>query len=160
MGIAQLIFLNKMEFGFTKPTEKDDQILTKLMERISKEALSADDFTYIDDYEQYLERVKRYDQGKYKEGWKDGIEKGIEQGIEKGIEQGIEKGIQQGIQQGIGQGFVQGEKRKAQRTALKLLQRQTPLEEIVEISELDIKEIQSLKQLLEKHGDRAIDFLA
>lgn len=110
---------------------KDDQILTKLMERISKEALSADDFTYIDDYEQYLERVKRYDQGKFKEGWKEGIEKGIEQ----------------------------GGKRKAQITALKLLQRQILIEEIVDITELSLKDVQSLKQLLEKHGDRAIDFL-
>ena len=47
---------------------KDDQILTKLMERISKEALGPEDFTYIDDYEQYLERARRYDQGKFNEG--------------------------------------------------------------------------------------------
>jgi hypothetical protein len=114
---------------------KDDQILLKLMERISKEALSADDFTYIDDYEQYLERVKRYDKGKFKEGWKEGK-------LEGKLE-----------------GKAEGDKLRAQKTALKLLLRQIPLEEIAEITELSIKDIQFLKQLLEKHGGRASDFL-
>ncbi len=114
---------------------KDDQILSKLMERISKEALSPEDLAYIDDYEQYLERVKRYDQGKFKEGFKEGMEKGEKRGMEK------------------------GEMRKAQKTALKLLQRQTPLDEVVDITELTMKEVQYLKQILDKHGDGAMDFI-
>jgi hypothetical protein len=35
------------------------------MKRISTETLKEDDYTYIDDYEKFIERVRRYDKGKY-----------------------------------------------------------------------------------------------
>jgi len=101
------------------------------MERISKEALGPEDFTYIDDYEQYLERVRRYDRGKFNEGLKEGRE----------------------------EGRIEGEKRKASKSALKLFQKQTPLDDIMEITELSIEEILHLQQLFEEHGDRAVDFI-
>src|SRR6056297_3852566 len=105
------------------------------MERISKEALGPEDFTYIDDYEQYLERVRRYDRDKFNEGLKEGREEGR-----------IE-------------GRIEGEKRKASKSALKLFQKQTPLDDIMEITELSIEEILHLQQLFEEHGDRAVDFI-
>lgn len=122
---------------------KDDQILTKLMKRISKEALGAEDFTYIDDYEQYLERVKRYDRGKFNEGLKEGIREGMEKGMEKGIEKGMRE----------------GEKHKARKTALILLGKQMPVNDIREATELSEQEILQLKELIEKFGDDAVKHL-
>ena len=106
---------------------KDDQILLKIMERISKEALSADDFTYIDNYEEYLERVKRYELGISKEARKEGMR--------------------------------EGEKRKAFRTALKMIKKQASVKDIIELTELSEQNVLQLQQLVEKHGDNALNYL-
>jgi hypothetical protein len=70
------------------------------MRRIGKEILTEDDFSYIVNYEEYTERVKRYDRGIFKEGEKIGMEKGIDIGVEKGIGIGVEKGIGIGVEKG------------------------------------------------------------
>jgi predicted transposase/invertase (TIGR01784 family) len=63
---------------------ENDALFSDLMRRICKEILTEEDFTYIDSYQKYAERVKRYDDGVFKEGEKLGIEKGEKLGFEKG----------------------------------------------------------------------------
>lgn len=53
---------------------------------------------------------------------------------EKGMEKGIEKGI------------VKGEKKKSKEFALKLLARNTPLDDIADLTDLSIEEIKKLEQ--------------
>ena len=93
------------------------------MERISKEALNQEDFTYIEDYEAYLERVQRYDMGKIKEGRAEGRAEGIKFNVHK--------------------------------TALKLLKRNTPLEDIMEITELTYGEVKHIQNIYNKYGENA-----
>ena len=77
---------------FLKFTE--DEIFDNLIRRMSKETLTEEDYTYIDNYEQFTERVKRWEKPIYEEGFDEGMEKGIEKGMEKGIEKGMEKGME------------------------------------------------------------------
>ena len=53
---------------------------------------------------------------------------------EKGMEKGIEKGI------------IKGEKKKSREFALKLLARNTPLDDIADLTDLSIDEIKKLEQ--------------
>jgi len=57
--------------------------------------LATKDFTYIDNYEQYVERVKRYEKGVYKQGREEGREEGRNEGIEIGIEQERQNQLQE-----------------------------------------------------------------
>ena len=61
-------------------------------------------------------------------------------GIEQGIKQGIEQGIKQGIEQGIEQGIMQ----EKQQTAKKLLELNTPTEQIKKITGLSKEEIEKI----------------
>ena len=54
--------------------------------------------------------------------------------VEKGMEKGIEKGI------------IKGEKKKSREFALKLLARNTPLDDIADLTGLSIDEIKKLEQ--------------
>ena len=110
---------------------QDDQILSKLMARISKEALSREDFTYIEDYEAYLERVQRYDRGKIKEGRAEGLKEGLEKGLEK------------------------GQKIALQKTALRLLKTNMPLDTISDLTDLNADELKHLQDLRKKYGEDA-----
>jgi hypothetical protein len=56
----------------------DDEIFAELIRRISTDTLTEEDFTYIDNYEQYTERVKRWEKPIYEEGFDQGMEKGME----------------------------------------------------------------------------------
>ncbi len=58
----------------------EDEIFAEIIRRINRETLKEDDYTYIDDYEKFIERVRRYDKGIFQEG----VEEGIEIGREKG----------------------------------------------------------------------------
>jgi len=60
----------------------------------------------------------------------------IPQWIERGIEQGIEQGIERGIERGIEQG--------KEKTALNLLAKGMPIEEIAQITELPIEKVRAL----------------
>ena len=64
----------------------------------------------------------------------EGLKKGIEQGIEQGIEKGIEKGIEQGIEKGH------------EEVAAKLLLRGMKSDEIVELTRLNRKQVDSLRK--------------
>lgn len=57
----------------------EDEIFSQLIRRISKETLTEEDFTYIENYEQFTERVNRWSRTLYKEGLDEGIEKGKEE---------------------------------------------------------------------------------
>jgi len=52
----------------------EDEIFAEIMRRISKETLKQDDYTYIDDYEKFIERVRRYDKGVFEDGREEGRE--------------------------------------------------------------------------------------
>lgn len=68
---------------------ENDELFSDLMRRIGKEILTEDDFSYIVNYEEYTERVKRYDRGIFKEGEKIGMEKGIHETVKNGILAGL-----------------------------------------------------------------------
>lgn len=71
----------------------DDEIFAELIRRIGKDTLTEEDYTYIDDYEQFTERVKRFE----KVILQDGIDIGMEKGIEKGIIETAKNGIKAGF---------------------------------------------------------------
>jgi hypothetical protein len=79
----------------------DDSVFAELIRRISNETLTDEDYTYIDNYQQYAERVRRYDSTIFQEGMEVGIEKGMEKGMEKGLEIGVEQGIYETAKNGI-----------------------------------------------------------
>ena len=60
-----------------------------------------------------------------------------EYGFDAGMEKGIEKGIKQGLAQGINKEKIE--------IAKKLLKKGTPIEEIIELTELTEEEIKNLK---------------
>jgi len=76
---------------FLKYTE--DQIFAELIRRISKETLTEEDFTYIDNYEQFTERVKRWEKPIYEEGIEKGMEKGIYETAKNAIIEGLSNEI-------------------------------------------------------------------
>jgi predicted transposase/invertase (TIGR01784 family) len=67
------------------------------------------------------------------------LEEGMEKGMEKGIEKGIEKGMEKGIEKGIEKGLIL--------TAKKLLSRNVPLDEVVEITGLAYEKVADLYSL-------------
>ncbi len=85
-----------------------DELFSEIMRRICKEILTEEDFTYIDNFAEYTERVKRYDSGIFREGEKIGVEKGIGIGVEKGIGIGVEKGIGIGVEKAAQNGILAG----------------------------------------------------
>jgi len=68
----------------------EDEIFAELMRRISKETLKEEDFSYIDNYEQFIERVKRYDKGVFEEGKIEGMEKKAYEVAKKLKEKGMD----------------------------------------------------------------------
>jgi len=82
----------------------DDKIFANMIRRLSKDSLTEDDFTYIENYEAFTEQVKRWEKPIFEEG----VEKGIGIGVEKGIGIGVEKGIGIGVEKGIGIGVEKG----------------------------------------------------
>jgi flagellar biosynthesis/type III secretory pathway protein FliH len=84
---------------------------------------------------------------------KQGLKNGLQQGLDQGLKQGIEQGIKQGIEQGIDQGLSQGIKRSYRDTAIRMIKRNRPIDEIAEFSTLSIEEIHEIKRELEASGD-------
>lgn len=56
----------------------EDEIFAELIRRINKDSLTEEDYTYIDNYEQFTDRVKRWEKPIYEEGFDEGMEKGME----------------------------------------------------------------------------------
>jgi len=67
---------------FLKYTE--DEIFVELIRRISKEALTSEDFSYIDNYEEFTKEVKRWEKPIFEEGMEKGIQKVAKLMKEKG----------------------------------------------------------------------------
>ncbi len=76
---------------FLKYTE--DEIFVELMRRINKDHLTEEDYNYIENYEQFTERVKRYDKTIFQEG----IEAGIYETARKAIQAGLSNEVIQTI---------------------------------------------------------------
>ena len=71
---------------------------------------------------------------------------GQEKGMEKGIEKGIKKGIKKGMEKGIEKGIVAGERKKALMIARQLLKKNFSMQDIAQMTGLDITELDSLDQ--------------
>jgi hypothetical protein len=56
----------------------DDEIFAELIRRINTDTLTEEDYTYIDNYEQFTQRVKRWEKPIYEEGFGEGMERGME----------------------------------------------------------------------------------
>jgi hypothetical protein len=119
---------------------ENDELFSDLMRRIGKEILTEDDFSYIVNYEEYTERVKRYDRGIFKEGEKIGMEKGIDIGVEKGIGIGVEKGIDIGVEKGIHETVKNGISAGLSNEVIKLM------------TKLTDEQIDSIREGLKKTG--------
>ena len=85
----------------------EDEIFAELIRRINRESLTEEDFDYIDDYELFTERVKRFEHGILQDGIDMGIEKGIDMGIEKGLLLTAENSIRAGLSDEIIQQITQ-----------------------------------------------------
>jgi len=64
----------------------EDDIFAEIIRRISKDTLSQEDFTYIDDQEQFNERLKLWEEPIYQDGLREGVKEGLNQ-AEKIIEE-------------------------------------------------------------------------
>jgi hypothetical protein len=71
----------------------DDEIFLELMRRINKDLLTEEDYSYIENYEQFTERVKRYDNTIYTEGLREGERMGLEKGIFEAAKNAILAGL-------------------------------------------------------------------
>ncbi len=85
-----------------------DEIFAELIRRICNDTLTTEDYTYIDNYEQFTQRVKRYDKVIYQEGREEGVQIGVQIGVQKGVEKGREEGVQIGVQIGVQKGIEEG----------------------------------------------------
>jgi len=64
----------------------EDDIFAEIIRRLSKDTLSQEDYTYIDDQEQFNERLKRWEEPIYQDGMREGVKEGLNQ-AEKMIEE-------------------------------------------------------------------------
>ncbi len=109
----------------------DDAIFVELIRRLNKDTLTTEDYTYIDNYEQFTERVKRWEKPIFEEGLEIGMEKGREEGREEGEKIGVKK--------------------KAEITSIKLIKKGMSNEEISEITDLTISEIAEIRNELKNN---------
>jgi hypothetical protein len=123
----------------------EDEIFVELMRRISKETLTEEDFTYIDSYEKFVERVKRWEKPIFQEG----VDKGIEIGVEKGIGIGVEKGIGIGVEKGIEIG-AEKEREKHRLEKIEMIKEMIidglPDNKIAKLLKIEISEIQDIRK--------------
>ncbi len=89
----------------------------------------------------------------------DHYEKGREEGLAKGMAEGLAEGKAKGLAEGKAEGKVEGEKLNAYKTALKMISRKMPKEEIAELTELTTDEVWKLSEIFSKYGQAAIGFL-
>ena len=114
----------------------DDLIMNELADKI--ENLNNDtEFVYKLDARERAEREQ-------KARMTAAIEKGLKEGLEKGIKQGREKGLKEGREKGLKEGKKEGSMEKAKEIAKKLKAKGLSTSEIIELTQLDAKEIESL----------------
>jgi len=101
-----------------------DEIFVEIIKRINTETFDQSDWDYINNQEDFNEKVKRFEQVFIDEGFELGMEKGMEMGLEKGME------------------------RKAKITATKLINKGMSNDEIGEITDLPTTEIEQIRMEL------------
>ena len=74
----------------------------------------------------------------------------IEFATRKGLEQGLAQGLEQGIEQGIEQGQAQGIAQKTEEFVKKLLERNTKIEDIIELTGITEDELNEIKKKIQK----------
>ena len=67
-------------------------------------------------------------------------------GQEKGMEKGMEKGIKKGMEKGMEKGIVAGERKKALMIARQVLKKNFSMQDIAQMTGLDITELETLDQ--------------
>jgi hypothetical protein len=102
----------------------EDEIFAELIRRLCKDVLTEEDFTYIDNYEQFTERVKRWEKPIYQEGLDEGMEKGMEKEKE----------------------------RRDNELVKKCLKKNLMINDISEISGLSVERINEIIQLIDKES--------
>ena len=75
---------------------------------------------------------------------KEAVEEGFEKGMGEGIKQGIEEGIKEGKKEGIKKGQIEGEKKEKIEIAKRMLEKDMPIEIIMEVIQLTEKEINEI----------------
>ena len=74
----------------------------------------------------------------------------IEFATRKGLEQGLAQGLEQGIEQGIEQGQAQGIAQKTEEFVKKLLERNTKIEDIIELTGITEDELNEIKKKIQE----------
>ena len=60
------------------------------------------------------------------------------------VEEGMKKGMEKGIEKGIEKGKIEGEKKEKIETAKRMLEKNIPIETIIEVTQLTEKEINEI----------------
>ncbi|ASK64336.1 hypothetical protein CFK37_08680 [Virgibacillus phasianinus] len=67
---------------------------------------------------------------------------------EKGLERGLERGIEKGIEKGLEKGIAKGREEAAKDFAKELIRKDFQNEQIVELTKLDLVEVEELRESL------------
>jgi len=78
-----------------------DDIFVEIIKRINTETFIQEDWDYISNQEDFIEKVKRYEKVFIEEGFEKGVEEGFEKGIEEGFEKANLKTVTKGIEEGL-----------------------------------------------------------
>ena len=116
------------------PCEALDKIFKKLAEYADSKTLTKEEQEKYDN----SMMVMWDNYAVYKHAEEKGIEKGKEEGRKEGKEEGRKEGIEEGIEKGI--------EKSRKELAMKLLARNTPLDDIADLTDLSIDEIKKLEQ--------------
>ena len=138
--------LKHMETLEQMPFEAQHKIFKRLAEIADSKSLTKEEqekydnsmMVMWDNYAVYKHaEEKGIEKGK-EEGRKEGRKEGKEEGRKEGKEEGRKEGIEEGIEKGI--------EKSRKELAMKLLARNTPLDDIADLTDLSIDEIKKLEQ--------------
>ena len=84
--------LQKISDKFAYDKYEDNSVFSEMIRRLKQEIESKEEIKYIQDYDDYLAKVLRYDQGIRQESLAEGRREGIETGRVEGKKEGIKEG--------------------------------------------------------------------
>ena len=131
-----------MEIVEQFPCEALDKIFKKLAEYADSKTLTKEEQEKYDN----SMMVMWDNYAVYKHAEEKGIEKGKEEGRKEGKEEGRKEGKEEGRKEGIEEGIEKGIEKSRKELAMKLLARNTPLDDIADLTDLSIDEIKKLEQ--------------
>ena len=134
--------LKYMEIVDQFPCEALDKIFKKLAEYADSKTLTKEEQEKYDN----SMMVMWDNYAVYKHAVEKGIEKGKEEGRKEGKEEGRKEGKEEGRKEGIEEGIEKGIEKSRKELAMKLLARNTPLDDIADLTDLSIDEIKKLEQ--------------